>query len=193
LIVAAFPPADVRADLAQRVAGLRVTAAAGGGTRVRLTRDERRHITVAFLGDVPGERLPEVERAVQAAVRGHPGPAPRVRLAGGGCFGRGRSKVLWVGVTGDVGALAALRTAVCGGLAAAGLPCDERPFTPHLTVAFPGDRVEAATVEADRVALDGYRGPLWTVGSIVLVHSRLGAEAGYDVVRAWDLGGPAQD
>lgn len=183
LFVAVFPPDRVRADLAARVAGLRVAATAERGARVRLTRPERWHLTVAFLGDVPDERRTEVEHAVGAAVRGHP-PA-RLRLAGGGCFGR--ASVLWVGVGGDVAALGGLRASIAGRLATAGLPCDDRPFTPHLTVAFPAGRAAASDVAADRVALDAYRGPPWTADRIVLVHSRLGADGGYDTVRAWDL------
>ena len=137
----------------------------GGNRIVRLTPIDRWHITLAFLGEVAAERLPEVERALDEVT------VPRgaeLRLRGGGRFGKGRSTVLWAGVEGD---LAALHRDISGRL---GLV--EREFTPHLTVAYKDDAVV-------RPALDGYAGPSWPLDEIALVHSVPGAV--YTTLKTW--------
>lgn len=67
------------------------------------------------------------------------------------------------------------------------LPCDDRPFRPHLTVARPGDRMDPADVEADRASLDGYEGPSWPASELVLVRSYLGGRPRYERIAAWSL------
>jgi 2'-5' RNA ligase len=180
LFVAVFPPEPARADLKRRLDRLRVSAAAAaGGNRVRRTPPGKWHITLAFLGRLE-DRVADVENAVAGALRTP--PAPVLRLAGGGSFGRGRSSVLWVGVSGDLAGLAALHDDVWQAFRDMGLPADDRPFTPHLTVAYPGDRFEPADLRADRADLATYQGPPWRAGEVALVRSRSGA---YEPVRTW--------
>lgn len=156
LFVAVFPPDEVSRDLRQRLA-----------PDARLTPVERWHVTLAFIGEVAAGRLPEVEQALDAVA------VPKgieLRLRGAGRFG---SAVHWVGVE---GALAPLNVDIRRRLAAAGLPYDERPFTPHLTVAYADDpRIGPA--------LDGYAGPVWMVDEMVLVRSD--RDRGYTRLRAW--------
>jgi 2'-5' RNA ligase len=158
LFVAIYPPGNVCRDLRHRLTD--------GGTReVRLTPIDRWHITLAFLGEVAAERLPEVERALDGVT------VPRgvvLRLRGGGRFSRGRSTVLWAGVEGD---LAALHRDV-----SVRLGLEEREFTPHLTVAYKDDPVV-------RLALHGYAGPPWPLREIALVHSVPGE--GYVTLKSW--------
>jgi 2'-5' RNA ligase len=161
LFVAIFPPEDLLADLRRQVAGF------------RLTPVERWHITLAFLGEVEPERLPEVEAALDG-VRA-PGPI-KLRMSGGGSFGKGRSTAMWAGVDGDLAALNELHGQIRRALGIG----DERPFTPHLTVTYAGSA-------AVRDALSGYAGPTWTAGEFVLVHSRHADGAGYEHLRAWQL------
>jgi 2'-5' RNA ligase len=181
LFVAAYPPADACDDLADRLADLHVVKA---GARVAW-RDTW-HITLAFLGEVPEESAPAVAAAVERAAASWTAPF-EVRLAGGGRFGRGRFTVLWVGVEGAP--LTALATAVRDELSAGRLPYDPKPFTPHLTIARPGDKVSRADVEADRAALAGYRGPSWPLHTVDLVRSNLGGpKPTYDRLGSWVLG-----
>ena len=196
LFVAVYPPAEVVADLTEQVGRLRIGAAAASGINVRLADPASVHITLAFLGDVPDDRLPEVTVALdraaelwrEPAVRGGPPSGPvRIRLGGGGRFGRGRFTVLWVGLTGDVPAVHRLGTAIRRELKRSRLPHDWRPFRPHLTVARPGDRVDRADVETDRQTLDGYLGPSWPVTEMVLMRSHLGPRPRYDRLAAWPL------
>jgi 2'-5' RNA ligase len=159
LFVAVFPTDEVRADLQRRLAS---------ATGVRLTPAEKWHITLAFLGEVADERQADVERALT----GVPAKGPfRLRLAGGGRFGKA---AVWAGVRGDLDALTDLHAAIREALDEHGLPYDNRPLTPHLTVAY----------TQETVPLDGYLGPQWTVDEFVLVRSR----GGYQNLRAWPLG-----
>ncbi|GID93094.1 RNA 2',3'-cyclic phosphodiesterase [Amorphoplanes digitatis] len=190
LFVAAYPPAEACDDLARRLEGLRVSAAAAGGVNTRLARGETWHLTLAFLGEVAEERAGKVPGALQRAADGWRAAgsgAPRLRLAGGGRFGRGRFTVLWVGVDGDREALTSLSRRVRRELRHDRLPHDDRRFKPHLTVARPGDRLDAAAVEADRADLAAYRGPAWPVETMVLVRSNLGPAPTYEQLGAWQL------
>jgi 2'-5' RNA ligase len=194
LFVAAYPPAEACDDLAQRLAQLQVTAAANNGVNTRLARRETWHITLAFLGEVAEERAADVPGALQRVAdqwRAAGSGAPRLRLGGGGRFGRGRFTVMWVGVDGDREALEALSRRVRRELKRDRLPYDARSFKPHLTVARPGDRLDAAAVEADRAELANYRGPQWPVETMVLVRSHLGPTPRYDHLATWQLAGEA--
>ncbi|GAB1691944.1 RNA 2',3'-cyclic phosphodiesterase [Krasilnikovia sp. M28-CT-15] len=188
--MAAYPPPEVCDDLARRIEGLRVTAAAQRGVNTRLARRETWHVTLAFLGEVADERAPAVSGALHRAAdvwRAAGSGAPRLCLAGGGRFGRGRFTVLWVGVDGDTDAVQRLSKQVRRELKHDRLPFDERPFKPHLTVARPGEKLDSAEVAADREDLAGYRGPQWPLDSIVLVRSHLGPQPRYDQLSTWPL------
>ncbi|MFI5926356.1 RNA 2',3'-cyclic phosphodiesterase [Micromonospora sp. NPDC051543] len=191
LFVAVNPPAEAVDHLGAQVARLRVGAAAAAGAQVRLADPADLHLTLAFLGDVEAGRLVDVESALGLAAdsfgadRNVP---PRLRLGGGGVFGDGRRTVLWVDLRGDVGALHELGRLVRERLRVAGLPYDEKPFRPHLTVARPGDRMDPAAVEADRTDLDGYAGPEWPTTELLLMRSHPGSgRSRYDRLAAWPL------
>jgi 2'-5' RNA ligase len=134
--------------------------------RARLTPIERWHITLHFLGD---DHQPDVERALAAV----PSRGPmELRLAGAGTFGR---SVLWTGVEGDLAALAVLQQAVVDALDA---PAAD--FTPHLTVTY-------TRTAAVHEALEGYRGPTWTVSEFALVRSHYADGGGYEVLATWPV------
>jgi 2'-5' RNA ligase len=145
-------------------------------------------VTLAFLGDVPDERVPAVADALDAAVESH--DAAAVRFAGGGTFGRGRFTVLWAGLDGDVAALRDLAQAVRGQLRRARLPFDSKGFRPHLTIARPGDRLTREQIEADVATLVAYRGPEWPVDRMHLVASVLGPNPRHTRVHTATLGQP---
>ncbi|GIJ30604.1 RNA 2',3'-cyclic phosphodiesterase [Micromonospora qiuiae] len=191
LFTAVYPPTEAVEHLTARVAGLRLAAAAAAGANIRLVDPAQAHLTLAFLGEVDPTRLTAVRQALELvadAMRGDDGTGhtpPVLRLGGGGRFGWGRDTVLWVDVRGDVARLVALAGAVRAGLTAIGVPGDDRPFRPHLTIARPGDRMPHADIEADLAALDGYLGPPWVAGELVLVQSRPGPS--YQRLATWPL------
>lgn len=93
------------------------------------------HITLAFLGDIAEERLPLVVAAAESASALH--RPLTLRISRGGVFGSGRRpRVLWLGVSGDVGELGALRRDLEQALAlSTGYSLEEGRFDPHLTLA----------------------------------------------------------
>ena len=82
LFVAVYPPAPAVADLATFVSSLHVGRAAAEGVNTRLANPLTYHLTLAFLGEVPDERLTEVEQAIgQAVDRYHARAATQARRA----------------------------------------------------------------------------------------------------------------
>ncbi|MET7968612.1 RNA 2',3'-cyclic phosphodiesterase [Micromonospora sp. NPDC005305] len=190
LFVAVYPPKPAVDDLSAEVARLRTGAAAAAGTNVRLADPANAHLTLAFLGDTPDDRLVDVESALGLAAqtfRDARGSSPRLRLGGGGSFGRGRFTVLWVDVRGEVDGLQVLARLIRSGLRRARLPHDEKPFRAHLTIARPGDRIDRADVLADRETLHDYHGPEWSADELVLVRSHPGPRPTYDRLAAWPV------
>ena len=154
--MAVYPPAGALDHFAAAVARLRLGAATAAGTNVRLVARPLWHVTLAFLGEVPGDRAPAAADALAEGVarwRATGADPPGLRLSGGGRFGRRQSTVLWVGLAGDVDALRSLGGLARRELRRARLPYDRKPMRPHLTFARPGERLPAADLAADLVAL----------------------------------------
>ncbi|MBF5028671.1 RNA 2',3'-cyclic phosphodiesterase [Micromonospora sp. ANENR4] len=181
LFAAIYPPAVAVADLTARMKGLRVASA----RHARLADPANLHLTLAFLGEVPDDRLADVKHALASAARAV--RSPLLRLAGGGSFGAGRSTVLWVDVRGEVEVLDALALSIRDGLGEAGLPCDDKPFRAHLTIARPGGRVPEPDLRADLATLDDYTGPEWPADRLTLVHSNPGPPTRHTRVATWPL------
>lgn len=183
LFVAVYPPAAALSDLAATVDRLRIGTAAAAGASVGLTARPLWHVTLVFLGDVADERVPAAAEALAGAVdrwRSGSAPTPRLRLAGGGKFGRGRFTIMWAGLDGDVAGLRELARHVRRGMRHARFTFDDRrPLHPHLTIGRPGARLPADDIEADLAALDRYRGPWWQVEAVHLVSSRPGPKPVY--------------
>ncbi|HEY3501207.1 MAG TPA: RNA 2',3'-cyclic phosphodiesterase [Actinocatenispora sp.] len=185
LFVAVVPPADALAELAAVADGL-ATYRAGA----RPTDRARWHITVAFLGEVAEERIPDATDALaDAAARSTP---VRLRIAGGGRFGRGRFAVLWAGVAGaadsDLTSFAGLARAVRRELRRARLPYDDKPFRPHLTLARPGDRIGRDELSGDVDRLRAYAGTPFPVEEVWLYRSHLGPHPKHTPLAHWPLG-----
>ena len=173
------PPAGASAHLAAALAPLRNAPGAP-----RWGDPQRWHLTLLFLGAVPPALLPGLTAAVGDAVAGTP-PAV-LRLAGAGRFGSARRpQVLWAGLDGDVAVVTALArrlSAAAGGL---GLPVEDRPFRPHLTLGRWHPRHPADGDLPTRLA--GYRGPDWPLAEVTLVRSTAGR---HEPLTAWPV--PAQ-
>lgn len=174
LFVAVYPPVAALDELERFSARLLVSKAHAEGVNTRITARPLWHVTLAFLGDVPDVRVPEAARAVDRATEQVREFTPSLRIAGGGRFGRGRFTVLWAGVQGDVAGFARIAGSVRRELTAARLRFDNKQFSPHLTLARPGDRVPLESVDADIASLAAYRGQPWPCPRMTLVASHLG-------------------
>jgi 2'-5' RNA ligase len=132
-------------ELAERAAAL-LPAALPALKRVR---PEQMHVTLAFLGWTPDDRLDEVSGAARTAVAGH--RAFDLAFAGAGRFpATGRPRVVWLGIGEGKEPLAALAGSVVTELRRCELAFDDRPFAAHLTIA--RVRVDASGPEARTVA-----------------------------------------
>lgn len=122
LFVAIDLPDDIRqsaADICRGVHG------------VRWLPPEQLHLTLRFIGEVDDAVNAAIRRGL-AAIALPPFP---VSLQGVGCFpSPRRPRVLWVGLSGGT-PLMQLQHDVETAVVAAGLPPEERPFSPHITLA----------------------------------------------------------
>ena len=127
LFVALDIPENVCSALAALVNRLRAAC-----PEARWVRMEGVHVTLKFIGEVPTEKL-DVIKAAFATV---PGRAPiSLNFEGLGFFpSERRPRVLWAGISCGP-ELAALAEAVEMALAPAGIPREDRAFSPHLTLA----------------------------------------------------------
>jgi len=182
LFVALWPPEQAVKELADAIAGVRALEPA-----VRWTRTEQWHLTLAFLGEVAEERLPELNGRLARAARRH--PALSLRFAGSGRFG---DRVLWTRVEGDREPLRHLAASAAAAARRSGVAVDDRPYRPHLTLARGARGADMRPLVA---ALASYAGTGWTAEQLHLVRSRLGKGPGrtsaYDTVAAWPLGAKA--
>ncbi|WP_168801374.1 RNA 2',3'-cyclic phosphodiesterase [Glycomyces buryatensis] len=200
-LFAALPlPENAVSDLAEVVSDLNI-ARRGAPSRPgasntrpstgRLVRSENWHLTLAYLGEVPANRLADASHVLaEASATCDP---LRLCVSGGGRFGRGRYSVVYAGLDGDVAALVDLVHTIRAGLIASGLPVDQKQYRPHVTLARPGDRVTNQQAAQDLLTLRRYYGPSWTAGEAVLYRSdftsvRGGEQPNYTVVSTVPLG-----
>ena len=170
LFVALALPDEVRAEL-RRVADA-MRAFAPGGTR--WVNIDGAHLTLRFIGSTPPDAAAPLGEAV---VRAAEGIAPfELSLGGVGVFpGRGAPRVLWVGVDGALDALTGLRDNVENALAVAGIPNEERPFAPHLTLGRINARLprDGAETLREAVASLAVHPVAFAVNEVGLYHSDL--------------------
>ncbi len=103
------------------------------GRYVRWVAPEGIHLTLKFLGGVDSQRMDELQAAVAEACQGI--PPFQLTLSGVGAFpNTRRSRVVWVGLVGDVAIAARLADQIEAASAKLGFPREERPFSPHLTL-----------------------------------------------------------
>ena len=103
--------------------------------RARITwiPSELMHLTVRFIGYAD---TATVARIVTALAPSLPLPPFGLTLRGAGVFPeRGAPRVLWAGVQSGTAELRRLEGEVSTRLTVIGIPPDERPFNPHLTLA----------------------------------------------------------
>ena len=167
LFFALWPGAEVQAALAE--AG----AAALGRRKARRVAADKLHITLAFLGEVD-DRTQACAESVAASLAGR---AFDLSLDQLGYWGR--RGLLWAGPAATPPALSALVADLGAGLEQCGLPQDQRPFRPHVTLARKAPRLPShQPIPAIH----------WPVRRFVLVASRLTPQgAVYPPVGEWSL------
>jgi 2'-5' RNA ligase len=167
---AVWPDAPTRAAIA---ALAHEAATAAGG---KAPRAESLHLTLAFVGEVPVDRVAALRAIGADAAR----PTPPFTMTLDRLGGFRDSGIAWLGTTKVPADLEALVDAMRKALAAAGFPVDPRPFRVHVTLARRcRNRVRAATIAPTA----------WRVERMTLTASELGGEGSrYRELAAWPLG-----
>ena len=163
LFVAVELHADVNAQLSRALEALRPCHG------YRWVKCVQLHVTCKFLGEVDAARvvLPRGDLAV--ALRAIEVPALQLGVRGLGQFPpRGRPRVVWAGLSGDVAALEALAERVDRACAALDFPREDRPFRAHVTLARVNDDARPGPLPA--VSLEAAPQP---IDGLHLIHSTL--------------------
>lgn len=168
--VAISVPAEAKQELVRVGSTLRPYASQG----VRWVQPDSIHLTLKFLGEIETSLVPSVLEAMQSASSGI---RPfELHLSQVGAFPNWNvSRVLWVGLNGELETLLKLQKFVEENLVRLGFPREEHTFSPHLTVARarqPLGRHDATRLKeaAERLVIEAHG---WTVRSIELMESTL--------------------
>ncbi|MBI5014683.1 MAG: RNA 2',3'-cyclic phosphodiesterase [Deltaproteobacteria bacterium] len=168
--LAADLPEEVKGDLARlrlRLASRRVD--------LRWVAPGSMHLTLKFLGELSPETFDAVATALDPPL--DTGGPLRLAPRGLSAFPTPRrARVLWVGLEGDVAALARVALTLEARAEAAGVPREARPFRPHLTLGRAKSPGGAPGLADALAAEEGYAGPAFSISEIVLYESRLRPE-----------------
>ena len=97
----------------------------------RWMKPESLHVTLKFIGEQPDSAIDPIKRALATVATG----TPEICFRHYGFFPTVKSaRVFWIGMEASP-QLAALATAIDDQTAALGIPREDRPFSPHLTLA----------------------------------------------------------
>jgi len=122
---------EVRARIARFLEGVQ-----GFAPDARWVRPESLHITLKFIGEQPIERV----EAITERLRRVGSSAFEIRSAGYGFFPTARAaRVFWIGIQAGP-QLTEVAEKIDVAVAELGVPREDRPFSPHLTLARAGGR-----------------------------------------------------
>ncbi len=144
---------DLDSDVRDRISRF-LEGVQGFAPEAKWVRPESLHITLKFIG----EQTPEQVEAIAERLRRIEGSAFEIRCAGYGFFPTAKApRVFWIGIQAGP-QLAALAESVDVAVAELGIPREERPFSPHLTLARAGGRSGSPKRQQGRRAKRDVRG-----------------------------------
>ena len=138
-------------------------------------RPEGIHLTLKFLGGIAPPMVEKVTQALEEACRGVK-PFDLVLSHTGAFPNAERPRVLWVGLSGDLGSLAELQTRVESRMQRLGFPAETRRFSPHVTLGRVRDNTRTPERRRigeafDRIEVEDV--PSWRVETVNLMQSTL--------------------
>lgn len=166
-------PPPVRATLQELLARMRKEFPK---ERLRWPPPENVHLTLKFLGATPESEIPNILKALEQSLSN----LPRFSLLpkGIGAFPpRGAPRVVWIGFEGEIERLLETAETVEKTLNPLGFPRENRPFSPHLTIArAPRNRPKGrASLVPDLLAkFEAPLFPTFEVQKATLMESKLG-------------------
>ncbi|MDF2720738.1 MAG: 2-5 ligase [Paenibacillus sp.] len=187
LFVAIPVPAELKGSVGTMLSGLKRQL-----PFKRWVHPDDLHITLQFIGEVAPESQPAIEAALERiAARFSPFT---LQLTGAGTFGAPQSpRVLWAKIGGQLQPLRALAADVEGQLADLGYEPENRPYSPHVTLArqYSGStpiRKESYNGLFASASSPSYE---WTADRLVLYRSHFGRSPMYEPLRtiAFHAGG----
>lgn len=120
---------------------------------LRRVKPENLHVTLAFLGNTPDNRLDDVNGA--AADAAAQVSSFTLSFDRAGRFPeRGRPRVVWLGIAEGEASVLELGAGVYEGLRSRSLHFDDRPLAPHLTLARVAEDASSAEAKTVGAALD---------------------------------------
>jgi 2'-5' RNA ligase len=180
LFVAVTPPPE-----ALRALRLTLAPMLDGWDRLRWSREESWHITLAFLGEVDASLVPQLSRRLARVAARH--SPMELSIRGAGAFSRpAAARVVWSGIAGPDTDLRRLADSVAAAARRAGITVEERRFRAHLTVARCKQPTDVRPLVTELAAMAG---PPWRADAIHLIRSHLGPKAYYETLRTWQLTG----
>jgi RNA 2',3'-cyclic 3'-phosphodiesterase len=165
--------AEVKAELAKIQSGLKQASNCAS----RWVNPESIHLTLFFLGDIRESQVVPVQEAITRTAACF--AAFELRLGLPGAFpDMVRPQIIWVGLEGNLSYLAEMQMKLVKELQPVGFKPENRPFSPHLTLA--RLRPEATPAERQNLAaalahLVNTAKPVVAVKDISLMKSRLAA------------------
>jgi 2'-5' RNA ligase len=130
-----FIALDIDDAIRQRIQRF-IEGVSGFAPDARWVRPESLHVTLKFIGEKPMETAEEMKRALS----GIRSDSFELSFRGYGCFPTAKAaRVFWVGIESGP-QLASLANAVDESTSALGIPKEDHPFAPHLTLARGGGR-----------------------------------------------------
>jgi 2'-5' RNA ligase len=125
-----FIALDITDAIRDRIARF-VEGVSGFAPDVRWAKPESLHVTLKFIGEQPESAVEQVKQSLNIIQSS----APEILFRGYGFFPTPKSpRVFWIGIEGGP-QLASLAEAVDDKMALLGIPKEDRPFSPHLTLA----------------------------------------------------------
>lgn len=165
-------PDEAAAKALHRVA--REARKACGG---RLMKQESLHLTLAFLGSLPSERVEEAMRVADTIAAAPFAPFAPFDISLDHVAYWRHNRILWAG--GNIPPLTALAGTLTQGLREAGFQLDARPFAAHMTLLRDARCDDAPDQPAPVV---------WRASEFVLAESRTSPEGSqYEIVGHWPL------
>ena len=163
LFIALDLPDEVVRNLERFVARLKPSA------RISWSPPANLHITTKFIGEFPDSGLPSLQSALAAVPQR---PAIEVAVAKVGFFPNERSpRVFWCGI--DAPGLDSLAADTESATSSAGVAAENRPFSPHLTLARIKERIDLRPLISAVAAAPSVEFGRFTAGSFFLYRSQL--------------------
>jgi 2'-5' RNA ligase len=125
-----FVALDITDAIRDRIS-LFVAGVSGFVPDARWAKPESLHVTLKFIGEQPESAIDQIKQTLSTIQC----PAPEIQFRGYGFFPTATSpRVFWIGL--EAGPqLPALAAQIDDRMASLGLPREDRPFSPHLTLA----------------------------------------------------------